>query len=101
MRSSVPNVYAVGDVALAFNTRAGRHLAIEHWQDADDQGAIAGANAAGVPSHWQAVPGFWSTIGEATVKYHAWGDGYEHDRLKDGEQDSPFGTNPMVPSWVC
>lgn len=27
------------------------------------------------------VPGFWSTIGDATLKYHAWGDGYDHDRL--------------------
>jgi 3-phenylpropionate/trans-cinnamate dioxygenase ferredoxin reductase component len=83
MRTSAPDVYAVGDVALAFNARIGRHIAVEHWQDADDQGAIAGADAAGHPSTWQAVPGFWSTIGDATVKYHAWGDGYEHDRLLD------------------
>ena len=80
MRSSVPDVYAVGDLALAFNAMAGRRIAVEHWQDADDQGAVAGANAAGETSTWQAVPGFWSTIGDATVKYHAWGDGYEHDR---------------------
>jgi NADPH-dependent 2,4-dienoyl-CoA reductase/sulfur reductase-like enzyme len=81
MRTSDPDVYAVGDVALAFNERVGRHIAVEHWQDADDQGAIAGAQAAGQPSTWQNVPGFWSTIGESTVKYHAWGDGYDHDRL--------------------
>lgn len=81
MRTSAPGVYAVGDVALAFNTGVGRHIAVEHWQDADDQGAIAGAHAAGQPSAWQSVPGFWSTIGGATVKYHAWGDGYDHDRL--------------------
>jgi 3-phenylpropionate/trans-cinnamate dioxygenase ferredoxin reductase component len=81
MRTSAPDVYAVGDLALAFNTRVGRHIAVEHWQDADDHGAIAGADAAGQPSTWQAVPGFWSTIGDATLKYHAWGDGYDHDRL--------------------
>jgi NADPH-dependent 2,4-dienoyl-CoA reductase/sulfur reductase-like enzyme len=83
MRTSAPDVYAVGDLALAFNTRVGRHIAVEHWQDADDQGAIAGAQAAGQPSTWQGVPGFWSTIGDATLKYHAWGDGYEHQRLLD------------------
>ena len=81
MRTSAPDVYAVGDVALAFNAGAGRHIAVEHWQDADDQGAIAGEVAAGQSSRWQAVPGFWTTIGEATVKYHAWGDGYDRDRL--------------------
>ena len=81
MRTLAPSVYAVGDVALAFNTRVGRHIAVEHWQDAEDQGAIAGAHAAGQPSAWRNVPGFWSTIGDATVKYHAWGDGYDRVRL--------------------
>jgi NADPH-dependent 2,4-dienoyl-CoA reductase/sulfur reductase-like enzyme len=83
MRTSAPDVYAVGDIALAFNGGAGRHIAVEHWQDADDHGAVAGADAAGVSTKWQGVPGFWSTIGDATVKYHAWGDGYEHDRVSD------------------
>jgi 3-phenylpropionate/trans-cinnamate dioxygenase ferredoxin reductase component len=46
-----------------------------------DQGAIAGASAAGVDAKWKTVPGFWTTIGETTVKYHAWGDGYHHSRL--------------------
>ena len=40
-------MYAAGDVALARHELAGRQLAIEHWQDATDQGAIAGASAAG------------------------------------------------------
>ena len=46
MSTSAPAVYAAGDVALARHEVAGRHLAIEHWQDATDQGAIAGASAA-------------------------------------------------------
>lgn len=83
MRTSVGDIYAAGDVALAFNAGAGRRLPVEHWQDADDQGAVAGRNAAGGSATWDAVPGFWSTIGEATIKYHAWGDGYEHSRFID------------------
>jgi NADPH-dependent 2,4-dienoyl-CoA reductase/sulfur reductase-like enzyme len=74
-------VYAAGDVALARHAIAGRHLAIEHWQDALDQGAIAGTSAAGESATWDGVPGFWSTIGEATIKYHAWGDGYQRSRM--------------------
>jgi 3-phenylpropionate/trans-cinnamate dioxygenase ferredoxin reductase subunit len=27
------------------------------------------------------VPGFWSTIGERTLKHAAWGDGYEQSRM--------------------
>jgi 3-phenylpropionate/trans-cinnamate dioxygenase ferredoxin reductase subunit len=81
MGTSAPEVYAAGDVALARHEVAGRHLAIEHWQDATDQGAIAGACAAASPTKWSGVPGFWTSIGEATLKYHAWGDGYEHSRM--------------------
>lgn len=81
MATSAPNIFAAGDVALAYNTTAGRRIAVEHWQDAADQGAIAGASAAGVGAAWDGVPGFWTTIGDSDVKYHAWGDGYESSRL--------------------
>ena len=81
MSTSTKGVYAAGDVALARHAVAGRHLAIEHWQDAIDQGAIAGTSAAGKRATWDGVPGFWSTIGEATIKYHAWGDGYQRSRM--------------------
>jgi 3-phenylpropionate/trans-cinnamate dioxygenase ferredoxin reductase subunit len=83
MRTSAQNVYAAGDVALAYNSTADRRLAVEHWQDAIDQGEIAGAGAAGQSAAWDGVPGFWTTIGEATLKYHAWGDGFQRARLVD------------------
>lgn len=83
MATSAQAVYAAGDVALAWHEVASRHLAIEHWQDAADQGTIAGACAAARHLKWDGVPGFWTTIGEATVKYHAWGDGYERCRILD------------------
>lgn len=81
MRTSAPDVFAAGDLAFAFNDTAGRHLAVEHWQDAVDQGSIAGTVAAGEAARWDSAPGFWSTIGEATIKYHAWGDGFSDARL--------------------
>ena len=61
---------------------------MEHWQDAVDQGAVAGAHAAGAQAAWVAVPGFWTTIGDTTVNYHAWGDGYQRSRLL--ERDDGF-----------
>ena len=85
MRTTSPYVFAAGDVASAFNATAGRHISVEHWQDAVDQGEIAGATAADAYERWDGVPGFWTTIGDATVKYHAWGDGYDSARLIDHE----------------
>lgn len=81
LRTSAENIFAAGDVALAHNSTAGRPLAVEHWQDAVDQGHIAGAAAAGQPGQWDSVPGFWTTIGNATLKYHAWGDGFDRARF--------------------
>jgi len=83
MRTAVPGVFAAGDVALAHNAVAGRHLAVEHWGEADAMGTVAGTGAAGGAASWDAVPGFWSDIGERTLKYAAWGDGYDTARLVD------------------
>ena len=62
---------------------AGRPLHVEHWGDALAQGEVAGRTAAGVEAAWDTVPGFWSTIGERTLKYAAWGDGYDDVRIVD------------------
>jgi 3-phenylpropionate/trans-cinnamate dioxygenase ferredoxin reductase subunit len=83
LRTSAENVYAAGDVALAYNNAARRRIAVEHWQDAVNQGELAGTGAAGHEGQWDSVPGFWTTIGEATLKYHAWGDGFDRAHFVD------------------
>jgi 3-phenylpropionate/trans-cinnamate dioxygenase ferredoxin reductase component len=81
MQSTQPDVLAAGDVCRAENVAAGRSLRVEHWGDALKQGELAGANAAGESVTWADVPGFWSTIGQRTLKYAAWGDGYDQARV--------------------
>jgi 3-phenylpropionate/trans-cinnamate dioxygenase ferredoxin reductase subunit len=81
MHTSVLNVYAAGDVALAYNVTAGRRIRAEHWRDAAQQGLIAGLSAAGHPAAWDKVPGFSCAIGESTLKYCGWGVDYEHCRF--------------------
>ena len=46
-------------------------------------GEIAGTNAAGGNESWAEVPGFWSQIGERSLKYAAWGDGFDHADLDE------------------
>lgn len=83
MRTSGTGVFAVGDVAQAFNESAGRHLSVEHWGDALEHGYIAGTVIAGGEAAWSMAPGFWSTIGYKTLKYWAWGDGWDESRFMD------------------
>jgi 3-phenylpropionate/trans-cinnamate dioxygenase ferredoxin reductase component len=83
MHTSAHNVYAAGDVALAYNVTAGRHVPAEHWRDAAQQGLVAGLSAAGQSAVWEKVPEFSCTIGESTLRYRGWGSGYERSRLVD------------------
>ena len=82
MRASADGVFAVGDIALATNAAAGRRLTVEHWGEALNHGKAAGLTAAGKDGVWDAAPGFFSTIGEKTIKYVAWGDGYDDVPLR-------------------
>ncbi len=82
MRASARNVYAAGDVALAYNVAAGRRIRSEHWRDAAQEGLIAGLTASGFSAVWDQIPGFACTIGDSVLKYRGWG-GYESWRLVD------------------
>jgi len=88
MATSVPGVYAAGDVAIAHNDAAGRPLRVEHWGEALRMGEIAGVNAAGGKDSWSDVPGFWSQIGHHQLKYTAWGDGFDRDVLVEHDGDA-------------
>ena len=66
----------------AENATAGRRLRVEHWGDALAQGEVAGRTAAGESARWDGVPGFWTQIGEHTLKYAGWGDGFDEVRIE-------------------
>jgi NADPH-dependent 2,4-dienoyl-CoA reductase/sulfur reductase-like enzyme len=91
MRTPDPRVLAAGDVAFAFNSGAGRRLRVEHWGEASNMGAVAGQTMAGVEADWGVAPGFWSTIGEHTIKYAGWGDGWDRSRFEPGDDGA----------WAC
>jgi 3-phenylpropionate/trans-cinnamate dioxygenase ferredoxin reductase subunit len=82
MRSSDPAVLAVGDIAAALHARARRRLRVEHWGDALAHGEVAGRALAGKRAEWTSAPGFWTTIGEHTLKHSAWGDGFDEARVE-------------------
>lgn len=81
LRTSADDVFAAGDIVHAHNVAAGRSLSVEHWGDAERMGEIAGAGAADSEDRWAQAPGFWSEIGGHSLKYAAWGDGYDELRF--------------------
>jgi 3-phenylpropionate/trans-cinnamate dioxygenase ferredoxin reductase subunit len=99
MHTARDGLLAAGDVCKAHNLTAARALRVEHWGDALAQGKIAGATAAGADAGWDSVPGFWSTIGARTLKYAAWGDGYDQTRLErrdDGAFTAWYGADRRI-----
>ena len=87
MRTSHPAVLVAGDIAAAHNDAAGRRLRVEHWGDAREHGRIAGETLAGREARWDRPPGFWSTIGERTLKHTSIGDGFDEALVEIDERD--------------
>jgi 3-phenylpropionate/trans-cinnamate dioxygenase ferredoxin reductase component len=75
--TSVPGVFAAGDVANAWHPRYRRRLRVEHWANALNQGLTAGRNAAGRHEPYTRLPYFFSDqydLGLEYVGHHAPGD---------------------------
>ena len=60
-RTSLPDVFAIGDCALHANHYADdMPVRLESVQNANDQATVAARTIAGVEAHYDAVPWFWS-----------------------------------------
>ncbi|MEU2597289.1 FAD-dependent oxidoreductase [Streptomyces hirsutus] len=61
LETTVPGVFAAGDVARWHDPAAGHTVRLENWTNAAEQGALAGRRAAGMPSTpYAPVAYFWS-----------------------------------------
>jgi NADPH-dependent 2,4-dienoyl-CoA reductase/sulfur reductase-like enzyme len=62
--TSRPNIYAAGDVAEFFNPALGKHMRVEHEDNANTMGRQAGRNMAGVSEPYHHLPYFYSDLFE-------------------------------------
>ena len=67
--TSVDGIYAAGDVANHFHPVFGRHIRVEHWQNAMRQGDNAARNMLGERIPYDDVPWFWSDQYDANIQY--------------------------------
>lgn len=59
-QSSVPSVYAAGDVALSWNPRYGKRLRVEHFDNAQRQAVVVAKAMLGPTDPYNPIPSFWS-----------------------------------------
>ncbi|WP_419402875.1 NAD(P)/FAD-dependent oxidoreductase [Mycobacteroides abscessus] len=71
LRTSVPDVYAAGDVARWDNPEFGRPMRLEHWVSAAEQGVFAARNALNPTDAmpYSTVPYFWSDWYGARIQF--------------------------------
>lgn len=67
-QSTVPGIYAAGDVANFYDPLYGRRRRIEHWSNANYHGTEAGKVLAGAGGGYDAVSSFFSEIFGTTIK---------------------------------
>jgi 3-phenylpropionate/trans-cinnamate dioxygenase ferredoxin reductase subunit len=84
LRSSHPDVFAAGDVANAYHPRLGRHLRVEHWDNAIQQGRTAARNMLGFGEAYERLPYFFTDQYDLGMEYigNVGPDGYDEVVLR-------------------
>ncbi len=103
-RTSDPAIFAAGD-AVRFPGPDGL-VRLENWRHAQDQGAVAGRNAAGASETYSTVPSFWSEQYDLYIQGVGWpvhgstrvhrplgGDGLLVFEISDGRLTYAMGVN--------
>jgi 3-phenylpropionate/trans-cinnamate dioxygenase ferredoxin reductase subunit len=69
LRTSAPDVFVAGDVASARHPRYGRRVRVEHWDNAQEQGAAAARSMLGAAEPYSKLPYFFSDQYDLGLEY--------------------------------
>ena len=75
--SSVPNIYAAGDVANAWHPFFERRIRVEHWANALNQGPAAARSMLGGEVSYDRIPYFFSDQYDVGMEYSGFADRWD------------------------
>jgi 3-phenylpropionate/trans-cinnamate dioxygenase ferredoxin reductase component len=92
LRTSQPDIFAAGDLANAYHPLLGRHLRVEHRDNAIGQGVVAAQNMLGGSVTYDRLPYFFSDQYELGMEYlgNVGPEGYDEVILRGNPDDGKF-----------
>ncbi|MBX5482288.1 MAG: FAD-dependent oxidoreductase [Myxococcaceae bacterium] len=87
LQTSMPGIYAAGDVARFPEVRSGAAARIEHWAVAEELGALAARNILGRRQRFNAAPFFWSQHYDVPINYAGFADRWDEAQVYGSIRD--------------
>lgn len=88
--TNVPGVFAAGDVACSWRPRLNRRVRLEHFDNAEAQGAAAGKAMLGLGRPYDPVPFFWSDQYDLSLQYYGFARDWDRVVFRGSARDGSF-----------
>jgi NADPH-dependent 2,4-dienoyl-CoA reductase/sulfur reductase-like enzyme len=88
LRTSAPDVFAIGDIAAHDHPGLGQRVRVEHWANAKDQGTHVAKNLLGAAEPYTASPYFFSDQYDLGMEFRGLADPFTDELVVRGDLEA-------------
>ena len=101
LETSLPGIYAAGDIASYPEPISGQRARIEHWVVAERQGEVAAANMLGARKKFESAPFFWTEQYGVPIRYVGRAAGWDAVTCEGDFEGGSFAARYFVNGSHC